>query len=77
MDEKVLQPEKKRVVKPYAVFALGIAGILINFLGARLAQWLGLPLYLDTIGTILAAALGGFLPGPACQPLDRSLISAD
>ena len=65
MEEKVLQPENKRVVKPYAVLALCVIGILINYLGAHLALWLGLPLYLDTIGTVLAASLGGFLPGIA------------
>ena len=65
MGENVLHPEKKSVVKPYAVLALGLICILVNYLGARLALWLGLPMYLDTIGTVLAAALGGFLPGIA------------
>lgn len=35
----------------------------INFLIARFARWLNLPLYLDNIGSALAAALGGIIPG--------------
>lgn len=38
-------------------------GILLNFIGAKLALALGLPLFLDSAGTILAGALGGLLPG--------------
>ena len=37
--------------------------ILLNFAGAKLALALELPLFLDSIGTILAGALGGLLPG--------------
>lgn len=40
-----------------------VLGIGINLLGAAVAGVLHLPLYLDSIGTILAAALGGYLPG--------------
>ena len=45
------------------LFILCIAGLAINYLLAHLAIWLHLPLYLDNIGSALAAALGGFLPG--------------
>ena len=38
-------------------------GLLINIIGVRIAHWFGLPLYLDNIGSALAAALGGFIPG--------------
>ena len=37
-------------------------GLLINFLGAKLALALNLPLYLDIIGSALTAALGGYIP---------------
>lgn len=37
--------------------------LLINFLGVRIALALNLPLFLDIIGTTLAAALGGYIPG--------------
>ena len=36
--------------------------IALNLLGARLCGALGLPLYLDNIGTVLAALLGGYIP---------------
>ncbi len=38
-------------------------GILINFVGTKLVEALNLPLYFDSIGTILTSALSGFLPG--------------
>ncbi|MCR4691933.1 MAG: HD domain-containing protein [Lachnospiraceae bacterium] len=39
------------------------ATIVINFILSRAAGRLGLPLYLDNVGTLLAAVLGGYLPG--------------
>ena len=49
------------------VFILCIASVLINVVFAHLAQFLsqhfGLQLWFDTIGTVLAAVLGGYLPG--------------
>ena len=38
-------------------------GVLINRLGSILAGCLPLPLYLDGLGTVLVAALGGYVPG--------------
>ena len=37
--------------------------LLINVAGDRLVGLLKLPLYLDNIGSALAAALGGYIPG--------------
>ncbi len=37
--------------------------IVINFVLPRTASALGIPLYLDNVGTLLAAVLGGYLPG--------------
>ena len=37
-------------------------GILLNILGTRINGWLNLPFYLDNIGTILTALVGGYLP---------------
>lgn len=49
------------------VIILCIASVLINVVFARLAQFLsqnfGMQLWFDTIGTVLAAAMGGYLPG--------------
>ena len=42
---------------------LCVIGILINRLGSLLAGCLPLPLYLDGLGTVLVASLGGYIPG--------------
>ncbi len=39
------------------------AGFLINRLGSLLAAALHLPLYLDCLGTVVVASLGGYIPG--------------
>lgn len=41
------------------------AGIILNVIGSVVAQTLQLNVYLDTIGTIFIAALGGYVPGIA------------
>ena len=38
-------------------------GVIVNVLGARLVIALGLPLYLDNIGSALVSILGGPIPG--------------
>ncbi len=38
------------------------AGILLNILGTKLNALLGLPLFIDNIGTILSAMVGGYIP---------------
>ena len=43
------------------LFFLGT--VAINFILPRTASHFGLPLYLDNVGTLLAAVLGGYLPG--------------
>ncbi len=40
-----------------------ILALACNILLNRVAAWFGLPLFLDSIGTIVAAALGGYVPG--------------
>ena len=37
--------------------------VALNFILPRTASLLGLPLYLDNVGTLIAAVLGGYLPG--------------
>ncbi|MGX8729261.1 MAG: hypothetical protein ACSW75_06805, partial [Lachnospiraceae bacterium] len=44
------------------LFGLIAVGILLNLLGNRVNVALGLPLYLDNIGTIFSALLGGYIP---------------
>ena len=53
--------KKFRNVVPWVLFCL--AGVVCNVLGARIVSALGLPLYLDSQGTIFVAAVGGWLPG--------------
>ena len=48
-----------------SVIILIICGVAINIGGAQLAKALKLPLFLDCIGTILIASIGGYLPGAA------------
>ncbi|MBO4910857.1 MAG: HD domain-containing protein [Lachnospiraceae bacterium] len=40
-----------------------ILGIVLNITLGQLVSLFGLPLYLDTVGTITVAVLGGYLPG--------------
>lgn len=42
---------------------LCLAGILINYIFSLTVKAFGLPLYLDNVGTMLCAILGGWLPG--------------
>ena len=43
--------------------ALCASGIVLNLLLNRLASLAGLPLYVDSVGTVLIAVVGGYLPG--------------
>ena len=61
-DRSTVSKPKERVLPLFLMIA---GGILINVIGARLALFFRLPLFLDSIGTVLAAALGGYMPGIA------------
>ncbi len=45
------------------VLGLCVAGVVLNVAGSRIPGLLGIPLFLDNIGTITTAVLGGYLPG--------------
>ena len=49
----------------YAVrmVAFLLLAVCTNLLFNHLATYLGLPLFIDSVGTLLAAAIGGYLPG--------------
>ena len=49
----------------YLLFQIAFftGAVAINFILPRTAGALGVPLYLDNVGTLLAAVLGGYLPG--------------
>ena len=58
-------PKTKRALAGRSAASLLIiiaAGITLNILGTKLNALLGLPLYLDSIGTLLSAAVGGYIP---------------
>ena len=59
--KKAADQKNGKYLLAQAVFFSGT--ILINFILPRSAARLGLPLYLDNVGTLLAAVLGGYLPG--------------
>lgn len=54
--------DMERSFSPITVLLIAF-GVIINVLGARSVIALGLPLYLDNIGSVLAAILGGPIPG--------------
>ena len=55
---------KSKSSKKSAIALVGIilAGVLLNILGTRVNALLNLPLFIDNIGTILAAMIGGYIP---------------
>ncbi len=52
-----------RLKHNYITILLCIAGIALNLVLSGLSGKLGLPLYLDTVGSVTVAVLGGYLPG--------------
>ena len=57
-----LDKKQKQGWKWLSLFNIIIICVLLNFFGARLNDLLGLPLFIDNIGTILSALLGGYIP---------------
>ena len=57
------QETRSPLEKNLTLLALVVACIFINSGGAMICNRLGLPLYLDLIGTMIAAMLGGYIPG--------------
>ena len=56
-------PEKLFSRRNFITVLLCLAGIACNLLFGALSGRLHLPLYLDTVGTVATAAMGGVLPG--------------
>ena len=51
--------------QPLSAVAFCILGAVINIAGSSIAAHFKLPLYLDSIGTVLVASFGGYMPGIA------------
>ena len=58
-----------RIHRVYALLLIAVC-LLINVVCVKLALALKLPLYLDNIGSALAAAVGGSVPGMAVGPAE-------
>lgn len=71
LDKIIAKSRRRRILE---ALLLGAVGILLNFLGARLVLALGLPIYLDCLGTFLTAAIGGYLPGMIVGYLTNLLL---
>ncbi|MBO5560717.1 MAG: HD domain-containing protein [Firmicutes bacterium] len=63
--EKNYQQDEKWRKQPLSAVLFCIIGALINIAGSSIAVRFKLPVFLDSIGTILTAAFGGYLPGIA------------
>ena len=55
-------PEQRRTISG-RMLLLCLSGLLINLTFAQAVRAMALPLYLDNVGSALAAALGGYIPG--------------
>ena len=60
MDNSITKKKKETILYPLFFYLLAI---LVNLLLNRLVHFFGLPLFVDNAGTLLAAILGGYLPG--------------
>ena len=60
LGKPVEEKSRRYLLFQIAFFAGAIA---INFILPRTVSYFGLPLYMDNVGTLLAAVLGGYLPG--------------
>ncbi|MBP5385681.1 MAG: HD domain-containing protein [Lachnospiraceae bacterium] len=60
MDVNISKNNKSNTLKKIIFYAVAV---LINIGGNRLVLLLGLPLFFDSIGTMLSAVIGGYLPG--------------
>lgn len=62
MNHQYSMHHQNRARQKYALI-LSLIGLIINYALSQLATGLKLPLYLDNIGSAMAAALGGYIPG--------------
>ena len=58
-----MNKKKKNEYRLWRKLIMCVVGIGINLIGSVVAEKTGTPLYLDANGTVLIAAMGGYLPG--------------
>ena len=63
MQEKSRKGRRRVPLKFLRAVAFCIVCVIINTIGSQVATLLHLPIYLDTWGTVLAAMIGGYVPG--------------
>ncbi|MBR4760586.1 MAG: hypothetical protein IK078_10635, partial [Lachnospiraceae bacterium] len=62
-DTAIALPDQSVKQHNFKASLLCAAGILLNLLLSKIVALLGMPLYLDTVGTAIVAMTGGYLPG--------------
>ena len=68
-------PQSPRIKHRWLTWLLTIlAGIAVNLLLRRIAALTGLPLYVDCVGTVFTAILGGYIPGMMVGYLTNLLL---
>ena len=63
MNHSLVDKEAERRSRRHYLFVLCAVCLLVNIFGAQLARAAGWTLFLDNIGSALAGALGGIIPG--------------
>ena len=66
MNDLELRVPRKGIQKIVVTFLSCVICVSLNVIGSRIAALIGVNLYLDCIGTILAAMYGGVVPGIVC-----------
>lgn len=59
---RLAETQVRKLFSPWMLF-LCLVGLSLNLILSKLVILFGLPLYIDNVGSILTAALGGALPG--------------
>ena len=54
------ESEKRRKIH---IFTVCLIGIVLNMIGSEIVILLKLPIYLDTVGTLIVSVMSGYLPG--------------
>ena len=72
MTTPVVRKKLHPLLTSLVLIAIGIA---LNLVLNKLAALIGLPLYLDTVGTVFVAVVGGNLPGVLAGFLTNVLLS--
>ena len=70
MSQNLTQSKVSKLFSPWMLI-LCVIGLLLNIVLSKIVVYFGLPLYMDNVGSILTAALGGALPGMAVGFLSK------